>query len=245
MDDASYSKTRWVRLITLLSTFAAASTAGCSTYIGTTSKSFLRQVRDNPDPNIRYIAYAKLGARSVYENEAQKDEAVRTLISKLKEAKEPVAVRAVIVRSLGNLGDRRARDEIIKAANDVENAVIRVEACRALGKVGLPADATILARIMTVDKLEDCRIAAIEGLGILKAQDARIYQILLDGMDHDDPAIRLECLRALRAITGKDLGVDPAVWRHDLEPTLRAMSSPAANQGAPSQVTQGRSGPAR
>ena len=31
---------------------------------------------------------------------------------------------------------------IIKAANDVENAVIRVEACRALGKVGLPEDAT-------------------------------------------------------------------------------------------------------
>ena len=32
----------------------------------------------------------------------------------------------------------------------------------------------------------------------------RIYNILLDGMDHDDPAIRLECLRALRQITGKD-----------------------------------------
>ena len=41
---------------------------------------------------------------------------------------------------------------------------------------------------------------------MLKANDPRIYQILLDGMDHDDPAIRLECLRSLRAITGKDLG---------------------------------------
>ena len=82
---------------------------------------------------------------------------------------------------------------------------------------------------MTVDKLEDCRIAAIEGLGMLKANDPRIYQILLDGMEHDDPAIRLECLRSLRAITGKDLGVDPAAWRRELEPTIAAMSAAATN----------------
>ena len=121
--------------------------------------------------------------------------------------------------------------EIIKAVNDVENAVIRVEACRALGKVGQPEDATMLARIMTVDKLEDCRIAAIEGLGLLKANDPRIYGILLDGMEHDDPAIRLECLRSLRAITGKDFGIDPAAWRRGLEPMLREMSAATSTGG--------------
>jgi HEAT repeat protein len=241
MDDASLSKVRWLRLIALCSSIGAVSAAGCSTYIGTTSQSFLRHARENADPNIRYVAYAKLGVPSVYDTEAQKDEAIRLLIAKLKEAKEPVAVRAVIVRSLGNLGDRRARDEIIKAANDVENALIRVEACRALGKVGLPEDATILARIMTIDKLEDCRIAAIEGLGLLKAQDARIYQILLDGMDHDDPAIRLECYRSLRAITGKDLGVDLAAWRRELEPAISKLSAPAAKHEAPSRATQRQS----
>jgi HEAT repeat protein len=231
MDDASLSKTQWIRLIALISVVAAAAVTGCSTYIGTTSKSFLHQVRDNPDPNIRYIAYSKLGVPSAYDNQAQKDEAIGIMIAKLREAKEPVAVRAVIVRSLGNLGDRRARQEIIKAANDVENAVIRVEACRALGKVGQPEDATILARIMTIDKLEDCRIAAIEGLGMLKAQDPRIFNILLDGMDHDDPAIRLECLRALREITGKDAGVDPAAWRRELEPTLKELAAKSISPG--------------
>jgi HEAT repeat protein len=231
MDDASLSKTQWIRLIALISVVAAAAATGCSTYIGTTSKSFLHQVRDNPDPNIRYIAYSKLGVSTAYETQAQKDEAIGIMIAKLREAKEPVAVRAVIVRSLGNLGDRRARQEIIKAANDVENAVIRVEACRALGKVGQPEDATILARIMTIDKLEDCRIAAIEGLGMLKAQDPRIFNILLDGMDHDDPAIRLECLRALREITGKDAGVDPAAWRRELEPTLKELAAKSVSPG--------------
>jgi HEAT repeat protein len=231
MDDASISKTRWIKLIALFSAVAAAATTGCSTYIGTTSKSFLNQVRNNPDPNIRYIAYSKLGVPSAYDNQAQKDEAVGIMITKLQEAKEPVAVRAVIVRSLGNLGDRRARQEIIKAASDVENAIIRIEACRALGKIGQAEDATILARIMTVDKLEDCRIAAIEGLGTLKAQDVRIFNILLDGMDHDDPAIRLECLRALRQITGKDVGVDPAAWRRELEPTLKELAAKSVSPG--------------
>ncbi len=239
MDDASLSKTRWCRLLTFTSTIAVAIVAGCSTYIGTTSRSFLREARENGDPNIRYIAYAKLGTPSVYENEAQKDEAIQLLVTKLREAKEPVAVRAVIVRSLGRLGDRRARHEIIKAANDVENAVIRVEACRALGKVGRPEDATLLARIMTVDKLEDCRIAAIEGLGLLKANDARVLGILLDGMENDDPAIRLECLRSLRAITGKDFGIDPAAWRRSLEPLLKEMSTAASTAvpSAPAQLT--------
>jgi hypothetical protein len=232
MDDASLSRTRWHRHFALVATIAIATLAGCSTYIGTTSKSFLHEARENVDPNIRYVAYAKLGSPSIYESAAQKDEAVQLLVTKLREGKEPVAVRAVIVRSLGNLGDRRARKEIIKAVNDVDNAVIRLEACRALGKVGEPEDATQLARIMTVDKLEDCRIAAIEGLGLLKANDVRIYGVLLDGMDHDDPAIRFECLRSLRAITGKDFGVDPAAWRRGLEPMLREMAAATSPEAA-------------
>jgi HEAT repeat protein len=210
--------------------------AGCSTYIGTTSKSFLHEAKENTDPNIRYVAYAKLGSPGIYESEAQKEQAVQFLVSRLEEGREAVAVRAVIIRSLGNLHDRRGRQEIIKGVNDLENAVIRVEACRALGKVGLPEDATLLARVMTVDKLEDCRIAAIEGLGMLKAHDPRIYQVLLDGMEHDDPAIRLECLRSLRAITGKDYGIEAAAWRRGLEPTLRELTAPMTKPAAPDPV---------
>jgi HEAT repeat protein len=230
-------------LIVILTGLAAV--AGCTPYIGTTYKSFLRRVREDPDPNIRYIAYAKLGSPALYEDAAQKGEAVRTLIAKFQEGREPVAVRAAIIRSLGNLGDRRARDVVVKAAADVENPVIRVEACRALGTIGLPEDATLLARIMTIDRLEDCRIAAIESLGKLKAADPRIYQVLLDGMEHDDPAIRLECLRALREITHKDLGVDPAAWRRELEPTIAAMSAAPAKPASPSRSASAPSGKAR
>jgi HEAT repeats len=234
MDDASLSTTRRCRFLICSALLVAA--VGCSTYIGTTSKSFMMAAKDNTDPNIRYIAYAKLGSPAIYDNKAQKDNAVLLLISKLEEAKEPVAVRAVIVRSLGNLGDHRARQQVVKAVHDFENAVIRVEACRALGKVGLPEDATILAQIMTIDKLEDCRIAAIEGLGLLKAADPRIYEILLAGLENDDPAIRLECLRSLRAITGKDFGVTPAAWRTGLEPTIKDLTAAAAKTASPGQM---------
>ena len=64
-----------------------APSGACTPYIGTTYKSFVRQARENPDPNIRYIAYAKLGSPSIYEDQAQKDEAVKILIAKLDEGK--------------------------------------------------------------------------------------------------------------------------------------------------------------
>ena len=167
-------------------------------YIGTTPSSFFRHVRSNPDPNIRFIAYGKLGSPELYDTAADKTEAVTTLVAKLQEGKEPLAIRAIIVRSLGQLGDPRARDVVARAVNDSEG-VVRTEACRALGRVGRPDDATTLVRIMTVDPLEDCRIAAIEGIGALKTQDPRIYHVLIDGMDHEDPAIRLRLLSRAQA----------------------------------------------
>jgi hypothetical protein len=235
MDGASRWISRRFGLPAFLGTVALAALAGCSTYVGTTYQSFLRHIRTNPDPNIRYLAYAKLGAPGLYDHPAQKAEVVEALIAKFQEAREPLAIRAVIIRTLGDLGDRRARNVVARAANDPEG-VIRVEACRALGKVGRPEDVTILARIMTVDPLEDCRIAAIEGIGALRAKDPRISQVLLEGMDHDDPAIRLACYRALREITGKDFGNQPKSWRDALEPQLAGRSaSPGQQAGRPAR----------
>jgi HEAT repeat protein len=229
MDGVSVFRSPRLRVVLFLASLTLAHSGACTPYIGTTYKSFLRQARENPDPNIRYIAYAKLGAPSIYDDQAQKEEAVKIMIAKLDEGREPIAIRAAITRSLGNLGDRRAREAILRGIADTDNAVIRVEACRALGKVGVPEDATTLARIMTVDRLEDCRIAAIESIGSLKSREPRILQILIDGMDHDDPAIRYQCLESLRTIIGKDYGIDPADWRrelHGLLPQQEAAADP-------------------
>ena len=57
----------------------------------------------------------------------------------------------------------------------------------------------LLARVMNTDPLEDCRIAAIEGIAALKAKDPRIYHVLIEGMEHEDPAIRLQSLPVAQA----------------------------------------------
>lgn len=202
---------------------------GCSGFQGTTSTSFLRTVRDDPDPNKRYAAYAKLGSSGSYDDEAQMRKAVDLLIQKLGEGKEPVATRAVICRTLGELGDPRSRAAVAKAADDPE-AIVRAEACRSLGRVGLAEDATLLARVMTLDPQGDCRIAAIEGLGALKSTDPRIHTVLIAGMENADPGVRYASLQALRSSTGRDLGVLPGPWRDDLqarEPS-RIATRPAA-----------------
>jgi hypothetical protein len=46
-------------------------------------------------------------------------------------------------------------------------------------------------------------------------------------MDHEDPAIRYQCLESLRTITEKDFGIDPAVWRRELEPLLAGKETQA------------------
>lgn len=221
MDDRAFWKgatlTAASRGIVALAVLAS----GCGAYVGTTARSFLGHVRNNPDPNARYLAYSKLGSKDVFDTDEQRGEAVTVLIDRYENGKEPLASRAMICRTLGELGDPRARDVLLKAVHH-QDAVVKVEACRALGKVGRPEDATVLAQTMTLDNLEDARIAAIEGLSELKSQDPRIFKVLLDAMEHDDPAIRLGSLNALRKITGKDLGTEPGPWRKELEPVLAA-----------------------
>ena len=202
---------------------------GCANHIGTTATSFLKKIREEPDPNVRFLAYGKLASPNCYDSEEQKDEAVKTLIEKLEGGLEPVGTRALICYTLGELGKPAARDAIIKAVSDAE-PIVRIEACRALGKVGREEDATVLARVMTVDTMEDCRIAAIDGLRDLKPNDPRIQMVLVSGMQHDDPALRLASLKALENITGKRLGVDAVAWQKGLNLEAPTM---IASEGAP------------
>lgn len=225
----------------LLSVLALAVT-GCQTYIGTTAMSFLDHVRHDPDPNVRYLAYSKLASPNAYDSREQKSTAVRTLIEKYERGREPIATRAIICRTLGELRDPAARQLLIKAVSSPD-AVIKIEACRALGKVGKPEDATVLAQVMALDNLEDARIAAIEGLAELKTSDPRILTMLVQSMDHEDPAIRLASLDALRKLTHKDFGTDPADWRRQLKPALAASGQPSP-AGAATGPAQAATSPA-
>ncbi len=242
MDDASSYPARDRRYLSRLLVVCALAVAGCTTWVGSTSKSFLDHVRKDPDPNVRYVAYAKLANPRAYDCPEEKDEAVGVLMEKYEKGHEPIATRAMICRTLGELRDPRAHDLLVKAVSSSE-AVIKIESCRALGKVGRSEDATILAQVMTLDNLEDARIAAIEGLAGLKTKDPRIYQLLVENMDHEDPAIRLASLNTLRKLTGKDHGTNPADWRRELKPILDS-AVPAAPSGPAAAGIKARPTPA-
>lgn len=202
---------------------------GCSNFVGTTAKSFMTHIRTDPDPNKRYLAYSSLSKRDLFDSPEQKAQAVDLLIAKLEEGKEPLGIRVVICRTLGELNDPKARKVLIKTIGHPEG-LLRAEACRALGKIGQVDDASLLARVMTIDNLEDCRMAAIEGLGEMKTTDPRIIQILIEGMEHEDPAIRMASLTSLRKISGIDLGVETDPWRKHYEALSAKPADPSPTQ---------------
>ncbi|MCY2934645.1 MAG: HEAT repeat domain-containing protein [Planctomycetota bacterium] len=186
---------------------------GCAGSMGTTARSMLTSVRDSKDPNARYQAYVKLGKPRTYDNTEQMVESIAELSKRLADGKEPAISRAVICRSLGELNRPEARTALLKALDD-EDDEVRAEAARAIGKVGQPEDAVLLARMMTIDTTYNGRLAAAEGLSNLKPKDPRIMISLAENLNHDDPAIRLASYRALKQITGADPGSDTDSW-HD------------------------------
>jgi len=243
---ARYRGSNGLRRI-LAAVLALAPGVGCMPYIGTTAASFLRRVEESPDPNIRHLAYAKLASPNCYDNEDQKGQAAKVLSKALVSGREPTGSRVIICRTLGELRRHEGRPGLVKAVDDRESFV-RAEACRSLGKVGLPEDAAVLSRIMTADQMKDCQIAAIEGLGELKANDPRIEVMLVDGMESDDPAIRIASLRALRSVTGQDFGVEPAPWRKYVEARLAqadAKTSEKPKSAAPADSAVRRADKAR
>ncbi|MDB5349258.1 MAG: hypothetical protein JWN86_505 [Planctomycetota bacterium] len=219
MDGAS----RTIRYLAIGTLALSAAAVGCKSPVGTTAASMLRKVEESPDPNIRYQAYAKLASSRAYDNDQQKAEAAKILSSRLASAKEPIASRAEICHTLGELQRPEGREVLLRTAKDTE-PVVRAAACRALGKAGLAEDWTLLARVMTTDADRDCQVAAIEALAQLKSIDPRLTITLVDGMEHSDPAIRLASLDAIRAVTGQDLGSDPGPWKKFAEDQARTGS---------------------
>ena len=217
-----------------LAALAATAPAACSSFSGqgTTAPSFMRQVRENSDPNARYKAYVKLATPGAYDNDAQRIEAVRVMAAALDSNREPIATRAVICQTLGILRRPEGHDAVLKATDDPE-PLIRAEAIRALGKIGQPEDATRLVRAMTADTQPECRIAAIDALGDLKPADPRIREALVEGMDHDEPSIRYACLQSLRNVTGRDLGTEVGPWKKLVEMDEKAQLAQGQPKDAP------------
>jgi hypothetical protein len=187
--------------------------SGCASVMGpTTATSFMRIIERSPDPNARFKAYQSLASPGAYDDNEQRARAARLLVTKLDPKAEPLASRAMICRTLGELGDPVARDAMVRLSGDPD-PLIRAEAYRSLGKVGRREDATVLMRAMTLDLDEHCKAAAAEALGSLRDVDPRTEPYLVRALENDDPRIRFAALQSLRKLSKKDLGAKPEPWR--------------------------------
>jgi hypothetical protein len=229
----------------------AACLAGCGPYLGTTSASFLRNVEKNPDPNIRYLAYSKLASPKAYDTDEQREKAASILAHNLQQGREPTATRAMICRTLGAIGRKSALPALRMAVND-EESLVRAEACLALGKIGEPEDSLILARVMVTDNYVESRVAAIDGLGLLKPKDPRVLAMLIENMARDEQVdgakkgirskvgLTFATRQALTAITGKDYGDDFKKWKSYLDEHI-ARSEKRAGATQTAAASQNRS----
>lgn len=246
-----------------LAVIAAVGASGCQGPSWSRSATKLAQeLRANPNPNERYKNYELLVDSAMRGSPDTKAKAVKILVDGLEPGREPMASRAVICRGLGQIGGPQAREALVKVIRESERpqvsakpglmtafedeplrqereSLVRAEACRALGKAGAPEDAVLLSRIMVADTDNDCRIAAIDGLGDLRANDSRVFRVLIDGMTSEDPAIRLASHQSLCKSSGRDLGLEVAPWQKWLEQQTPAAAPPNdAPGGAPPSPTQ-------
>lgn len=235
---------------------AVAASAGCQGAGWSRSATVLaHELRANPNPNERFRDYEKLVQSVRRASNESKAQAVRILVDGLEPGREPMATRAVICRGLGEIGGPDSRAALVKVVQETERpertkpglmaamedeslrlereAMVRAEACRALGKVGQPEDATLLTRIMVADTVNDCRIAAIDGLGDLRANDPRVFRVLIGGMESEDPAVRLASHQSLCKATGKDLGLESKPWNEWLDRQSPAATPPKSGAASP------------
>jgi HEAT repeat protein/cyclophilin family peptidyl-prolyl cis-trans isomerase len=105
--------------------------------------------------------------------------------------------RAFAVKGLGTLKDRSATPIIVPLLSSRDSGVV-IEAIRALGKIGDPAAAEPLLRIMQGRGPQQLRVEAVAALGGLRG--AGIADNLVDVISDRDPQIRAAALRSAATV---------------------------------------------
>jgi len=125
----------------------------------------------------------------------QRLEDTRALNALMTLAKEPHPyTRAFAVKGLGALKDRAAVPQLLPLASGSDRAVA-IEAVRALGRIGDPAGAAPLVKIIQDRAAQSqLRVEAIGALGGIKAPG--VPDLLLDLLSDSAPDVRAAALRA-------------------------------------------------
>src|SRR5262249_36127272 len=105
--------------------------------------------------------------------------------------------QAFAVKGLGALKDRTATSVIVPLLSSRDTGVL-IEAIRALGKIGDPAAAEPLLRIVQGRGSQQQRVEAVPALGGLRGP--QIADALVDVIGDRDPLIRAAALRSASSV---------------------------------------------
>jgi HEAT repeat protein len=119
-------------------------------------------------------------------------------------------VRQAAIDALATVEGPEATAVLVDRLRD-RDAWVRYAAAKALGRVGSPAAVEPLGAVLRQDESPDVRRAAARALEERKGE-AAIYDLYL-ALSDPSPAVRFHAYLALRAITGKDYGLDARAWR--------------------------------
>jgi len=129
-------------------------------------------------------------------------------------------MRRLAVLASGKIASSDDAMPLIEKGLDDDSMKVRMEACRALGRIDDEASSRMLATMVGSETNQDVRHAAIESLAAHK-NPVSTNSLRLALSDHN-PATRDLTMQSLRSVTGKQLGDDPDVWIAELNKSVDA-----------------------
>ena len=149
-------------------------------------------------------------------------------LQQILENDQSAEMRRLAVLASGNLTSTDAISLVEKGLDD-DSVKVRMEACRALGKIDSTDSSRLLASMVGKESNQDVRHSAISALAKHNSQ-VSIDSLKLALADRN-PATRDLTVKALRGVTGKEIGNDPEAWIAALEKSTSESSTNAASPG--------------
>ena len=112
----------------------------------------------------------------------------------------------VLAMTEGEVSDRG-----LNAASTDKVEKVRLAVCKAWGLRRDEHARDMLLSIAKADESDDVRQAALAALG--KFDHADVRELLIESLDHKNPAIQQQAVVSLRTITGRDFGGDFDAWK--------------------------------
>ena len=157
---------------------------------------------DSPDDR-------RQGINDLAKRDFARREPYTTRYRQLAHSDENPQVRAAAIRALNLSRDAGATPIFVKALGD-ENALVRLEAVKALGNLPDPASVETLVRLVRSDENKDVRIAAADALKHYKTLE--VARVLIPLLGEQDFGVAWHARRSLRKLTGHDFAYDEAAW---------------------------------